>query len=84
MPTCCGDALPVVRSVGFFRRVFHPSDTVPVQVCEQSRQGLLFHSFFYEEGMTKQENPSRRSDVLAIGLFGLAVGALTVGMAQVG
>ncbi|HEU4684249.1 MAG TPA: acetate uptake transporter [Nitrospira sp.] len=34
--------------------------------------------------MTKQENLSRRIDVLAIGLFGLAVGALTVGMAQVG
>lgn len=34
--------------------------------------------------MTKAENASRRIDVLAIGLFGLAVGALTVGMAQVG
>jgi len=34
--------------------------------------------------MTKQEHLSRRIDVLAIGLFGLAVGALTVGMAQVG
>lgn len=34
--------------------------------------------------MTKQDNLSRRIDVLAIGLFGLAVGALTVGMAQVG
>lgn len=34
--------------------------------------------------MTKSETASRRIDVLAIGLFGLAVGALTVGMAQVG
>lgn len=34
--------------------------------------------------MTKAENASRRIDVLAIGLFGLAVGALTVGTAQVG
>ena len=34
--------------------------------------------------MTKTESISRRIDVLAIGLFGLAVGALTVGMAQVG
>ena len=34
--------------------------------------------------MTKTESLSRRIDVLAIGLFGLAVGALTVGMAQVG
>ena len=34
--------------------------------------------------MTRAENLSRRIDVLAIGLFGLAVGALTVGMAQVG
>lgn len=34
--------------------------------------------------MTKAESNSRRIDVLAIGLFGLAVGALTVGMAQVG
>jgi|CXWL01.1.fsa_nt_gi succinate-acetate transporter protein len=34
--------------------------------------------------MTKTETTSRRIDVLAIGLFGLAVGALTVGMAQVG
>jgi len=34
--------------------------------------------------MTKAENLSRRIDVLAIGLFGLAVGALTVGLAQVG
>jgi uncharacterized protein len=33
--------------------------------------------------MTKSETASRRIDVLAIGLFGLAVGALTVGMAQV-
>jgi len=34
--------------------------------------------------MTKSETVSRQIDVLAIGLFGLAVGALTVGMAQVG
>lgn len=34
--------------------------------------------------MTRAENVSRRIDVLAIGLFGLAVGALTVGAAQVG
>lgn len=34
--------------------------------------------------MTKTESISRQIDVLAIGLFGLAVGALTVGMAQVG
>lgn len=34
--------------------------------------------------MTKKETVSRRIDVLAIGLFGLAVGALTVGMAQIG
>lgn len=34
--------------------------------------------------MTKAETFSRRIDVLAIGLFGLAVGALTVGLAQVG
>lgn len=34
--------------------------------------------------MTKAESNSRRIDVLAIGLFGLAVGALTVGAAQVG
>lgn len=34
--------------------------------------------------MTKTESISRRIDVLAIGLFGLAVGALTVGMAQIG
>ena len=34
--------------------------------------------------MTKSETASRRIDVLAIGLFGLAVGALTVGMAQIG
>lgn len=34
--------------------------------------------------MTKAESDSRRIDVLAIGLFGLAVGALTVGAAQVG
>jgi uncharacterized protein len=34
--------------------------------------------------MTRAENASRRIDVLAIGLFGLAVGALTVGAAQVG
>ena len=34
--------------------------------------------------MTKSETASRQIDVLAIGLFGLAVGALTVGMAQVG
>ena len=34
--------------------------------------------------MTKSETASRRIDVLVIGLFGLAVGALTVGMAQIG
>jgi succinate-acetate transporter protein len=34
--------------------------------------------------MTRAENASRRIDVLAIGLFGLAVGALTVGTAQIG
>ena len=34
--------------------------------------------------MTKSETASPQIDVLAIGLFGLAVGALTVGMAQVG
>lgn len=34
--------------------------------------------------MTKSETVSRQIDVLAIGLLGLAVGALTVGMAQVG
>ena len=34
--------------------------------------------------MTKAESTSRRIDVLAIGLFGLAVRALTVGTAQVG
>ena len=34
--------------------------------------------------MTKSETASRQIDVLAIGLFGLAVGALIVGMAQVG
>lgn len=34
--------------------------------------------------MTKSETVSRQIDVLAIGLFGLAVGALTVGMAQIG
>ncbi|MDE3225586.1 MAG: GPR1/FUN34/YaaH family transporter [Nitrospirota bacterium] len=32
--------------------------------------------------MTKEESLNRRIDVLAIGLFGLAVGALTLGMAQ--
>ncbi len=37
-----------------------------------------------EENMTKSEAVSRQVDVLAIGLFGLAVGALTVGAAQVG
>lgn len=31
-----------------------------------------------------EENHSRRIDVLAIGLFGLAVGALTMGVAQLG
>ncbi len=31
-----------------------------------------------------EENHSRRIDVLAIGLFGLAVGALTLGVAQLG
>lgn len=34
--------------------------------------------------MTRAETTSRRIDVLAIGLFGLAVGALTVGLAQIG
>ena len=34
--------------------------------------------------MTKSETVSRRIEGLAIGLFGLAVGALTVGMAQIG
>lgn len=34
--------------------------------------------------MTKSETVNRRIEVLAIGLFGLAVGALTVGMAQIG
>jgi uncharacterized protein len=34
--------------------------------------------------MNKTDCASRRIDVLAIGLFGLAVGALTVGLAQVG
>jgi succinate-acetate transporter protein len=37
-----------------------------------------------KEHLTKAESNSRRIDVLAIGLFGLAVGALTVGAAQVG
>lgn len=37
-----------------------------------------------KEHLTKAESDSRRIDVLAIGLFGLAVGALTVGAAQVG
>lgn len=32
--------------------------------------------------MTKEDSANRRIDVLAIGLFGLAVGALTLGMAQ--
>lgn len=32
--------------------------------------------------MTKKESKSRQIDVLAIGLFGLAVGALTLGLAQ--
>lgn len=32
--------------------------------------------------MTKGDSANRRIDVLAIGLFGLAVGALTLGMAQ--
>lgn len=32
--------------------------------------------------MTKEESKSRQIDVLAIGLFGLAVGALTLGLAQ--
>ena len=31
-----------------------------------------------------EDNRSRRIDVLAIGLFGLAVGALTLGVAQLG
>lgn len=31
-----------------------------------------------------EENQTRRIDVLAIGLFGLAVGALTLGVAQLG
>ncbi len=34
--------------------------------------------------MTKSETVSRRIEVLAIGLFGLAVGPSTVGMAQIG
>ena len=34
--------------------------------------------------MTKSETVSRRIEVPAIGLFGLAVGASTVGMAQIG
>jgi hypothetical protein len=34
--------------------------------------------------MNKTDCANRRIDVLAIGLFGLAVGALTVGLAQVG
>lgn len=34
--------------------------------------------------LSLKEGLNRRIDVLAIGLFGLAVGALTVGMAQVG
>ena len=34
--------------------------------------------------MTKTESTNRRIDVLSIGLFGLAVGAVTLGMAQVG
>ncbi|MDE3218056.1 MAG: GPR1/FUN34/YaaH family transporter [Nitrospirota bacterium] len=34
--------------------------------------------------MTKSETAGRQMDVLAIGLFGLAVGALTVGMTPVG
>ncbi|MBX3234978.1 MAG: acetate uptake transporter [Nitrospiraceae bacterium] len=34
--------------------------------------------------MTTEENQIRRIDVLAIGLFGLAVGALTLGIAQLG
>jgi succinate-acetate transporter protein len=34
--------------------------------------------------VSKEESLNRRIDVLAIGLFGLAVGALTVGLAQVG
>lgn len=32
--------------------------------------------------MTKEDSKSRRIDVLAIGLFGLSVGALTLGLAQ--
>ncbi|MGQ0810751.1 MAG: acetate uptake transporter [Nitrospiraceae bacterium] len=34
--------------------------------------------------MTGEDDSSRRIDVLAIGLFGLAVGALTLGAAQIG
>jgi hypothetical protein len=34
--------------------------------------------------MNKTDSSNCRIDVLAIGLFGLAVGALTVGLAQVG
>ncbi len=34
--------------------------------------------------MNKTDSMNCRIDVLAIGLFGLAVGALTVGLAQVG
>jgi len=34
--------------------------------------------------MVGEDLTSRRIDVLAIGLFGLAVGALTLGVAQLG
>lgn len=53
----------------------------------------MFRSFGWEaigdkiivrENLTKAESSSLQIDVLAIGLFGLAVGALTVGAAQVG
>lgn len=53
----------------------------------------MFRSFGWEaigdkiivrENLTKAESNSLQIDVLAIGLFGLAVGALTVGAAQVG
>jgi succinate-acetate transporter protein len=36
------------------------------------------------EAQMREDESSRRIDVLAIGLFGLSVGALTVGFAQLG
>ena len=44
----------------------------------------IFGWKIFEENMTDEESTSCRIDVLAIGLFGLAVWALTVGMAQIG